>query len=80
MAFKRLLQNQVPIDYNEENCNNFHNFYAENDKKNILFGQYLLIPILGKKHRKNCECCPCHSLFKGHKVIVNIVVLNQSAM
>ena len=18
------------------------------------------------KHRKNCECCPCHSLFKGH--------------
>ena len=28
------------------------------------------------KHRKNCECCPRHSLFKGHKVIVNIVVLN----
>ena len=19
-----------------------------------------------EKHRKNCECCPCHSLFKGH--------------
>ena len=19
-----------------------------------------------KKHRMNCECCPCHSLFKGH--------------
>ena len=31
---------------------------------------------LFKKHRKNCECCPCQSLFKGHKVIVNIVVLN----
>ena len=28
------------------------------------------------KHRKNCECCPCHSLFKGHKVIVYIIVLN----
>ena len=28
------------------------------------------------KHRKNCECCPCHSLFKGHNVNVNIVVLN----
>ena len=21
---------------------------------------------LKQKHRKNCECCPCHSLFKGH--------------
>ena len=29
-----------------------------------------------KKHRKNCECCPRHSLFKGQNVIVNIVVLN----
>ena len=28
------------------------------------------------KHRKNCECCHHHSLFKGHKVIVNNVVLN----
>ena len=35
------------------------------------------------KHHKNCECCPRHSLFKGHKVIVestinnvDIVVLN----
>ena len=27
------------------------------------------------KHCKNCECCPCHSLFKGHKVIVNNVVV-----
>ena len=28
------------------------------------------------KHRKNCECCPRHSLFKGHNLIANIVVLN----
>ena len=28
------------------------------------------------KHRKNCECCHHHSLFKGHNVNVNIVVLN----
>ena len=28
------------------------------------------------KHCKNCKCCPRHSLFKGHKVIVDIVVLN----
>ena len=26
------------------------------------------------KHRKNCECCHHHSLFKGHNVIVHIVV------
>ena len=25
------------------------------------------------KHRKNCEYCPRHFLFKGHNVIVNIV-------
>ena len=28
------------------------------------------------KHRKNCECCRHHSLFKGHNVNINIVVLN----
>ena len=28
------------------------------------------------KHRKNCECCHHRSLFKGHNVNVNIVVLN----
>ena len=27
-------------------------------------------------NRKNCECCPRHSLFKGHNEIVDIVVLN----
>ena len=26
--------------------------------------------------RKNCECCHHHSLFKGHDVNVDIVVLN----
>ena len=29
-----------------------------------------------KKHRKNCECCHHHSLFKGHNVNVDIVILN----
>ena len=28
------------------------------------------------KHRKNCECCHHHSVFKGHNAIVHIVVLN----
>ena len=28
------------------------------------------------KHRKNCECCHHHSVFRGHNVIVHIVVLN----
>ena len=28
------------------------------------------------KHRKNCECCHHHSLFKGHNVNVKIVVPN----
>ena len=47
--------------------------YTNQSKKpdNQLLGE----PII--KHRKNCVCCPCHSLFKGHKVIVNIVVLNR---
>ena len=31
---------------------------------------------LYKKHRKNCKCCHHHSLFNGHNVNVNIVVLN----
>ena len=29
-----------------------------------------------RKHRKNCECCHHHSVFKGHNVIVHSVVLN----
>ena len=28
------------------------------------------------RESKNCECCHQHSLFKGHNVNVNIVVLN----
>ena len=35
-------------------------------------------PLKYRKHRKNCKCCPCHTLFKGHKVIVYIVVLIES--
>ena len=31
---------------------------------------------LFSNHRKICECCPRHSLFKCHNVIVNIVFLN----
>ena len=27
---------------------------------------YLRKAQMRSKHRKNCECCPCHSLFKGH--------------
>ena len=27
------------------------------------------------KHRKNCNCYTLHSLFKGHNINVNIVVL-----
>ena len=38
--------------------------------------QYHSESMTSRKHRKNCECCPRHSLFKGHNVIVNIVVLN----
>ena len=34
------------------------------------------VPAIGYKHCKNCECCHHHSLFKGHNVIVHIVVLN----
>ena len=32
--------------------------------------------IVFEKHRKNCECCHHHSVFKDHNVIVHIVVLN----
>ena len=44
----------------------------------ILFGRLQSIfPIIDckSKHRKNCECCPCHSSFKGRNVIFDIVVL-----
>ena len=50
-----------------------------NIKKQQTFPQCLEpcnITSLFKKHRKNCECCHHHSLFKGHNVIVHIVVLN----
>ena len=36
----------------------------------------LYLCLSNTKHCKNCECCPRHSLLKGHNVIVNIVVLN----
>ena len=31
-------------------------------------------PVPLEKHRKNCECCPRHSLFKDHNVIANISI------
>ena len=44
--------------------------FSENDRFTLKrLGQNI-------KHRKNCECCHHHSLFKGHNVNVNIVVLN----
>ena len=46
------------------------NYISETDLSTVC------ITNIKYKHRKNCECCPCHSLFKGHKVIVSIVVLN----
>ena len=42
----------------------------------IIFDFPLKLALYSTKHRKNCECCPGHSLFKGHNVNVNIVVLN----
>ena len=38
---------------------------------NDSYSAYLL-----SKHRKNCKCCPRHSLFKGHNVKLNIIVFN----
>ena len=35
--------------------------HQEDEWKNIQVKLFSL-----KKHRKNCECCPFHSLFKGH--------------
>ena len=50
--------------YNSKKCN-----FAVSNKWKLKYH-------IQAKHRKNCECCCHHSLFKGHKVIVNNVVLN----
>ena len=47
-----------------------------NHKSGCLIIRQNLRCVLLQKHHKSCECCPRHSLFKGHNVIVNIVVLN----
>ena len=44
-----------------------------NRRKNDIIIIISKIYMINMKHRKNCECCPRHSLFKGHNVIVNIV-------
>ena len=43
-----------------QRCSSLLTFYEE------MNDEYLYFP---KKHRKNCECCPRHSLFKGHNVL-----------
>ena len=43
-----------------QRCSSLLTFYEE------MNGEYLYFP---KKHCKNCECCPRHSLFKGHNVL-----------
>ena len=48
--------------------------WTENIK--VALKESLPNAIFEEKHRKNCECCHHHSLFKGHNVTVNIVVLN----
>ena len=46
---------------------------GENIQKQSKWAQWLNRYL---KHRKNCECCHHHSVFKGHNAIVHIVVLN----
>ena len=48
-----------------------------NNKLVKAFNEGLVkVYIYNIKHRKNCECCHHHSVFKGHNVIVHIVFLN----
>ena len=48
------------------------NFFRERNKYWTAGGFYVYIFVMNKianksqTHRKNCECCPCHSLFNGH--------------
>ena len=37
-----------------------------NDQLNNLLYMLTNAEVMNRKHRKNCECCPFHSLFKGH--------------
>ena len=46
--------------------------------KTTLLLPLLVVTMARLKYRKNCECCPRHSLFKGHNLIVNIVVLSRT--
>ena len=63
-------------------CINFSltNIFGHLSVSNFLLWIYLDIPsflsVLKCKHRKNCKCCHHHSVFKGHNVIIHIVVLN----
>ena len=42
----------------------------------VYFVEMYFAEVYFQKHRKNCECCHHHSVFKGHNAIVHIVVLN----
>ena len=60
-----------------ENCLENDNIFVK--RRTFHMSEIYIITKLAKiiiKHRKNCECCHHHSLFKGHNVTVNIVVLN----
>ena len=48
------------------------------DYPNTMMTLVTLITMMtsSSKNCKNCECCPHHSLFKGHNVMVYIVVFN----
>ena len=36
-----------------------------NDQLNNLLYMLTNAEVINRKHRKNCECCPFHSLFKS---------------
>ena len=58
-------------------CNFWWSIWSSNNSQGQNFSQKLqFFSVIVKKRRKNCECCHHHSLFKGHNVIVHIVVLN----
>ena len=61
-------------------CNLRKDIFQNNKLKTLTDGfhtkTWIPIYVVNLKHRKNCECCHHHSLFKGHNVNVNIVVLN----
>ena len=70
----------VSVLFGEYSCNTTQSPRSQENTEVLLNCRSLFLSVPDwlsfLKHRKNCKCCPCHSLFKGHNVIVNIVVLN----